>query len=267
MQNIRIVPQRTAPLCIAAAQSPSIAGAPDRNVQVHLAFVEAAARRGVQVLVFPELSLTGYEPDLMAHHVLDASHPTLAPLRAAARQHGISLLVGAPAASAMAVQDALVSIGTWVLSPDGNVQLYCKRYLHSSESTFASPGQEDALVMELAGEPIGLSVCADLTHPKHAEDARRAGAQVYAASALISSSGYGPESALLQGYAARHHMTVLLANYSGSSGGYASAGRSVIWAPGGTCVIAAANDAPSLVWARRDPLGWLGGVDAVAVGS
>src|SRR5262245_53260102 len=51
---------------IAAAQVPSVRGDIDANIAIHAAAMAAAARHGVTVLVFPELSLTGYEPDLAA---------------------------------------------------------------------------------------------------------------------------------------------------------------------------------------------------------
>ena len=140
------------------------------------------------------------------------------------------------------------------------VALYRKRHLHTSEERFASAGTHDAQVHLLAGEPTGMAVCADITHPEHARAAHGAGAALYAAGALISHQGYGPESALLQGYARDHAMAVLLANYSGPSGGYVSAGRSAFWAPGGHCVAAAPDDSPSLVWAARGDSGWTGGV-------
>ena len=49
-------------LVIAAAQSASVPGNVSRNVTRHLQFGAVAADKGVQLLVFPELSLTGYEP-------------------------------------------------------------------------------------------------------------------------------------------------------------------------------------------------------------
>lgn len=53
-------------LTLAAAQTISIPGDVPANIQRHLAFMQAAAQQGVQLLVFPELSLTGYEPSLAA---------------------------------------------------------------------------------------------------------------------------------------------------------------------------------------------------------
>lgn len=251
-------PSLSTPLRIAAAQSPSAAGDVERNVQTHLAFVRAAVPQGVHVLVFPELSLTGYEPDLLATHILHADHPALAPLRQAAKDHGMALVVGAPAAPVE--QGALPAIGAWVLGTDGSTALYRKRHLHASETSFASAGANDSGVHLLAGEPMGLAICADITHPEHAQAAHDAGAALYAAGALITEKGYGPESALLQRYAQEHDMAVLLANHSGPSGGYVSVGRSAFWAPGGQCVAAAPGDGPCLVWAGRGDSGWAGGV-------
>ena len=53
-------------LTLAAAQTISIPGDVAANIQRHLAMMRAAAEQGVQLLVFPELSLTGYEPFLAA---------------------------------------------------------------------------------------------------------------------------------------------------------------------------------------------------------
>lgn len=65
------------------------------NVQNHLRFVEAAAEQGVQWLVFPELSLTGYELAAMPSLLLHPEHVLLAPLREAAQRTGMAITVGA----------------------------------------------------------------------------------------------------------------------------------------------------------------------------
>lgn len=230
-----------------------------RNVQTHLDFVQAAAHQGVQLLVFPELSLTGYELPQLAAHVLNADDAFLARLRQAAREHAMTLIVGAPAAAVRAGD--LPSIGAWVLHADGTATLYRKRHLHGSETQFASAGEDDALMLSLAGIPTGLAICADATHTEHADAAARAGAGLYASGALVSENGYGPESAQLQAYAREHAMAVLLANHGGPSGGYTSAGRSAFWAPGGDEVAAAPGPGQCLVVAIRKSDGnWSGRV-------
>ena len=58
---------------IAAAQVASVRGDIARNIAAHAAAIEAAANHDVSVLVFPELSLTGYEPELAAEVAMEAT--------------------------------------------------------------------------------------------------------------------------------------------------------------------------------------------------
>jgi predicted amidohydrolase len=51
-------------LIIAAAQLTSIAGEIESNVANHPRFGTIAAEHGARLVVFPELSLTGYEPGI-----------------------------------------------------------------------------------------------------------------------------------------------------------------------------------------------------------
>ncbi len=83
-------------ICIAAAQSPSIAGDIDANVRIHLRFIEAAQAEGVELLLFPELSLCGYELPLLGDCRLTPDDARLAPLRTAAMATGMRIIAGAP---------------------------------------------------------------------------------------------------------------------------------------------------------------------------
>ena len=81
---------------IAAAQIPSVRGAIEENIATHTAAIAAAARNGVTVLVFPELSLTGYEPDLAAELAMTAADSRLAPLVALAPGASRSITLAPP---------------------------------------------------------------------------------------------------------------------------------------------------------------------------
>ena len=245
-------------LTVAAAQTLVWPGDVAANVQQHVLFVQAAASAGVQLLVFPELSLMGYEPTLMARNVLAPDAPQLAPLRDAAAQHGMVLVVGMAVAAEPG--QASPGIGSVVLHPDGRTELYRKHHLHDGEQQFASPGAAPAHVTELGGEPVGLAVCADITHPEHAQATRAGGAALYACSMVLSPGGYPAESALLQGYARTHGMAVLMANYGAPTGGYLCVGRSALWAPGGDLVVSAPGVGACLVVGRRSEGVWTGGV-------
>lgn len=266
-------------LTVGAAQTLVWPGDVAANVQQHLLFVEAAAAAGVQLLVFPELSLMGYELSLLASNVLAPDAALIAPLRQAAAQHGMVLVVGAAVAGVAAAVPASVpapagaaggaaglpAIGSLVLHPDGRTEVYRKHHLHEGEQHYASPGAAAAHVTPLASESVGLAVCADITHPEHAQAAHAGGASLYACSMLLSKNGYPAESAMLQGYARTHGMAVLMANYGAPTGGYLSAGRSALWAPGGDVVVAAPGVGACLVVGRRSPAA--GAEQAVWTGS
>jgi predicted amidohydrolase len=67
------------------------------NLNLHLDTVEAAAAHGVELLVFPELSLTGYNLQDLTYEVAltpDAQNPIFAPLLAASAERHMDLMVG-----------------------------------------------------------------------------------------------------------------------------------------------------------------------------
>lgn len=231
---------------VAAAQSTSVPLDVVANVRNHLRFVEAAAQHGVQWLVFPELSLTGYELAAMPGLVLHPEHTLLAPLREAARRTGMAITVGAPVDSG----SALPFIGAITLGPDGSHAVYAKHHLHGSETQFATAGSLPVHLQTLNGQQIASAICADTNHPSHAAQAAQAGAMVYAAGILTSATGYVAEAPLWAGYAREHAMTVLIANHGGPSGGYVSAGRSGIWDSDGSLLVAAPGTGDCLVVAQ-----------------
>lgn len=241
--NIAQAATKDIAITIAAAQSTSVPLDVAANVQEHLRFVEAAADHGVQWLVFPELSLTGYELAAMPGLVLHADHALLAPLREAAARTGMAITVGAPVDSG----SALPSIGAITLRPDGSHGVYAKHHLHGPETQFVSPGAAAVHLQPWAGQQIASAICADTNHPSHAAQAAQAGAQVYAAGILTSAAGYAAEAPLWAGYAREHRMTVVIANHGGPSGGYQSVGRSGIWDSEGTLVVEAAGAGDWLV--------------------
>ena len=70
-----------APLQVSLAQCDAVLGDVDKNLEAHLSGIETAVEQGAGLVVFPELSLTGYQLRDLAREVacpLDAGR--LAPL-------------------------------------------------------------------------------------------------------------------------------------------------------------------------------------------
>lgn len=241
-------------MTIAAVQLRCAAGDIDANIQRHLAVAEQAAAHHVDLLLFPELSLTGYEPDLAAELAMTLQDPRLSALRESAMTHHLTLVCGAPLRSSDG--DALY-IGAIVFTPDGSLYSYTKQHLHGTETAVFTQGHGGPLI-SVQEQQIGLAICADILLPSHPQCAADGGAQVYAAGVLITEKSYPQESAMLQGYAKQHGMAVLLANHCSPTGGWVPAGRSAAWDESGRLIVATNASDDSLAVAQKSADGWTG---------
>ncbi|MGP3131648.1 carbon-nitrogen hydrolase family protein [Serratia marcescens] len=237
---------------LAAAQYPASAADIASNLERHLEFIAQAAKQQVQLLVFPELSLSGYELANAAELALTLGDPRLQPLSAAAQSRQMTIIVGAPLHSGQALH-----IAALIFHPNGTVAVYTKQHLHGAEQQFFSPG-EGGTLLEIQQQHIALAICADTSEPGHASAAARAGAQIYAAGVLVSEAGYAKDSAALADYARRYGMVTLMANHAAPTGGWIPAGRSAIWNEAGALLVAAPDDAPGLIIAGKTSDGWHG---------
>ncbi|WP_394787222.1 carbon-nitrogen hydrolase family protein [Rhodoferax sp.] len=243
-------------LRIAAAQSCSLPGDIAANLQTHLRFIAAAREAGAELLLFPELSLSGYEPTLLRNCLLEPGDSRLAVLPTLAREAGMTIVVGAPMASGVADKPFIGAISFYA---DGSHSVYRKQHLHPGEESFATPGAVDASNPNgytLGGTAAALAICADSMHPPHAERAAAAGAALYLASSLVSVGGFDGDARQLQHYARQFKVGVLLANHGGATGGYTSAGKSSFWAPGGELLAAAPGTGDALLLATLEGGAW-----------
>jgi len=241
-------------IVIAAAQLRCVAGDIEKNLQRHLETARQAALHGVDLLLFPELSLTGYEPDLADSLAITLQDPRLSLLRDSAMKYQMTLVCGAPLRSSDA--DALY-IGAIVFAPDGTLYSYTKQHLHGTEKSIFTAGQGGPL-LSISQHQIGLAICADILAPSHPQHAAECGATIYAAGVLISEKSYPVESAMLQSYAEQHRMVVMLSNHCAPTGGWQPAGQSAIWDETGRAIVVASAHEDAFVVARSTEAGWVG---------
>lgn len=159
---------------IAAAQSCAHPADLPRNLDDHLRLMRIAQARGVRLLVFPELSLTGYEPSAAAALAQPADTPLLQPLRQLAEQARMTTVVGLPLRSPKHAKPLIAAL---ILGADGSLGVYAKQHLHAGEERHFSAGDGGPL-LEIDGLPMALAVCADFSQPSHPAHAARAGARL-----------------------------------------------------------------------------------------
>jgi predicted amidohydrolase len=238
---------------IAAAQFGSVKGNLKKNIEEHLLFARKAAENSVDVLVFPELSLTGYEPELAHDLAITIENPILKPLREAADQWKIVLIAGCPICSS----SSKPYIGAVIIQPNQAIAAYRKHYLHTGEDRYFIPS-EDTVVVNCMGMHIGIAICADINNPKHPEDAKKKGAGIYAAGVFMTPGGIAEAASNMSSYSFKYKMIAAMANYATDSGGYQTAGQSSIWGDSGDLLAIANGAGKYLVLARKEHNRWVG---------
>lgn len=238
---------------IAAAQIASVRGDPATNVKAHLTAIEFAAEQQVSVLIFPELSLTGYEPDLAAQLELHANHELLVPIQTLATEKRVSVVVGAPLQN----PNGTPSIGAILIDLDGSIHEYRKMHLGGDEAKYFQPGS-NPVMFDQSDQKIGLAVCADSSQSSHPESYAKNNCSIYAAAVFLTEAWYRKDAVRLADYAARHSMLVVMANHANSIGTYASIGKSSIWSDDGRLLAQAADNRRALVVATRHDDSWSG---------
>jgi predicted amidohydrolase len=231
------------PLTIAVAQPPCAAGDVAANVAAHAAVVRSA---GARVIVFPELSLTGYE---LGAPELRPEDPRLAPLVAACARTGALALAGAPVPAAPG--GAGPSIAVLAISAAGVTVAYRKMWLGEAEAARFAPGTRPGVVAAY-GWRLGLAVCKDTGVPAHAAATAALGIDAYVAGVLEHAADHAVPARRARRIAAEHGVHVVMASFAGrTGGGYdQAAGGSGIWAPDGTALATAGPEPGAVARAR-----------------
>ena len=246
-------------LTVGLAQIDSRLGALEANVDKHLEWIERARGEGVELLVFPELSLSGYRllhlTSRTARRLEDSSELA----RLAAAVGDMHAVVGLVERGGKGVLH-----NTAVVLHDGAIthvhrKLYLPTYGIFQEGRFMGAGERlDRL--DVAGVPSGVLICEDLWHPHLAQRLALAGAQLLiVASASPGRVGAGPVptsqtdwEALTRSSALVNTMWVVYCNRTGWEEGSFYTGGSHVVRPGGEMQSRAAFLAEELLVATLD---------------
>lgn len=227
-------------LRLAVAQPRSILGNLARNVVEHAAIVNATEAR---VVVFPELSLTGYAMDATP---VTTDDPDLHPLVEACDRAGSVALVGAPTLGGV---PGARRISILRVDADGVSIPYSKLSLGDDERHHYEPGLAPA-VIEVDGWRLGLAICKDNGNPEHAAQTAELGIDGYVAGVCESEEDRNVQPARAARIAADHRLWTAYASFAGPTGGGfgSTAGRSAVSDPEGVVRLRLGRDAGQVGW-------------------
>lgn len=215
---------------ICLAQSKPVKGDIPINLDNHAKMIHLAADHGAQLIIFPELSITGYEPTLAKELSVDADDSSLDLLQAISNTKHIAIGAGMPVKNGDGV-----TISMLVFQPHQPREIYFKQYLHADELPFFQQGEPHSVSL-FEKHRLGMAICYEISVPEHAAGVHEAGAQVYIAS--VAKSVKGVEKALVElpAIARTYGMAVLMANCVGHCDDFDCGGKSSVWSGSGELV-------------------------------
>jgi len=207
-------------LVLAVAQPSCLPYDVSANAASHAETVRSARAR---VVVFPELSLTGYQLDAPT---LEVDDPRFSPIVEACAHSGSTALVGAPVAG----HNGRANIAMLAIDGDGVTVAYRKVWVSTEESGRFSPGPGPA-VLEIDGWSLGLAICRDTGIAQHWADTAALGMDIYVGATLMTADERAEQENRAQRIGAQHGVWVAFASFAGPTGsGYDNtAGSSSIW--------------------------------------
>ncbi len=213
---------------LAVAQIRPGVGMLEHNIDRHIALVNLGVQHLANLIIFPELSLTGYEPSLATQMALSRNDSRLARFQHICDSSNVSVGVGLPL-----LTNGLPRISTLLFRPGTTPLLYSKRYLHIDEEPFFDCGEDTGSTI-YHDPKVALAICYELSIPEHCERAFDSGATVYIASAAKTQRGVEEASQRLSSVAKTYSSIVMLSNCVGMLEGEEYAGHTSVWGRCGT---------------------------------
>ncbi|MGH1433606.1 MAG: carbon-nitrogen hydrolase family protein [Lewinella sp.] len=216
---------------IALAQIQSVAGDVEANLRKHLTFIEQAASAKASMIIFPELSLTGYEPTLASELAFKMEDPRLNIFQQLSDDYQMVIGVGVPTR-----QEAGVCISLLLFQPMAARRVYSKKYLHPDEDAYFVSGQNFANLL-VNDRKVAFAICYELSILEHTDEAMAQGAEIYLASVAKSASGVASAHQRLATIARENTIPVLMVNNVGPADDFVGAGSSAVWNKQGELIL------------------------------
>ncbi|WP_313079532.1 carbon-nitrogen hydrolase family protein [Atlantibacter sp.] len=217
------------------------------NVSHHLKFIATAASEQIDVLLFPEFSLSGFPSSSWS--APDPDTALFDPINEAAQRHKMTIIAGL----SVNTPDGGLS-GGLIFLPDGSRQLCLQNHsqpLHDLNGLTVLNNR----IIGTGSKRIALAI----NHTQPEDLWTRKEASLYMCGHFISELAWNAEVADMQCCAFENHIAVLQVNPAVAPDNQTAVGRSACWDEQGQLIVRA-EAGELLVVARRKDNGWHGEV-------
>jgi predicted amidohydrolase len=215
---------------ISIAQTRPIKGDILANIEKHKMLIEVASSLKATSIFFPELSLTGYEPELAKDLVTNQEDNRLDCFQQISDRNRITIGLGIPTKTKTGIQISMI-----VFQPDKPRQTYSKQQLHSDEFPYFEKGDQQ-IVLNIDNKKVVPAICYESLQPDHSDKASKLGAEIYLASVAKSKNGVNKALTYYPQVSMKYSIPVLMSNCIGSCDNFVSAGFSAVWSKQGRLV-------------------------------
>jgi predicted amidohydrolase len=206
------------------AQTKPIKGDIQSNIANHQKLIYLAVFNAADIVIFPELSLTGYEPELSKELATNQDDSRFDDFQMIADTKQITIGVGVPTKNNIGICISMI-----IFQLHQARQTYSKKYLHSDEEHFFITGNSSSGLITNKTHIVAVAICYELSVPEHSEKAFKSGAKFYIASVAKLVNQVDKALEMLSEIATKYSMTVLMSNCVGESEGMEWGGRTSLW--------------------------------------
>lgn len=215
-------------ICI--AQTQSLKRKIQENIDNHLQMIKHAIKLDADLIIFPELSITGYEPSIAKELATDIDNPIFNAIQLLCDKNEIVVGLGIPTNH---IGNIKISMG--IFQPNKKRTIYSKQILHTDELAYFSCGNSQ-MILEIKNKKIAIAICYEALQREHFLNAKKKEAQIYIASVAKSQAGIKKAYEHFSKIAKEFKTPVLMSNCVGYCDNFLSVGQSAVWDENGKLI-------------------------------
>ncbi|MBP2831962.1 carbon-nitrogen hydrolase family protein [Aquimarina sp. U1-2] len=208
---------------IAIVQITSLRGNIQENIKNHLKYINHAIQFDADLIIFPELSITNFEPSLANEFATTINDIMFAPFQKLSNEYNITIGIGMPTKAPEGIQISML-----IFQPNNFKKVYSKQVLHSDEMPYFVCGNQSVYIT-LHHTKIGIGICYESLQLDHFFNAKKEGSDIYIASVAKPKNKIKTAIEHFSKISNEFSTPILMVNSLGQCEGFISGGQSTVW--------------------------------------
>ncbi len=227
---------------VCVAQTRSLKGSIRENMLNHLGFIEQAIGLDADLIIFPELSITNYEPSLARELAIGNGAEPFRSIQELSNSGNISVGMGMPT-----IEKGEVFISMLIYQPHEMRKVYSKQLLHDDEQPYFTSGKEQVYLF-VNDIKVAVGICYETLQREHFENAWGRDFDVYVASVAKSQNGIKKAHEHFSKISGEFKTPILMSNSIGPSDDFTAAGQSAVWNENGMLLEQLDDRSEGILW-------------------